>query len=57
MRCWRNLVGGFDLVDYADDALFFDRCADADITILFTDHPSYIYYRNVPDQLTSSHGT
>ena len=48
-------VGGFGDVQYADDTLFFERAAEAGIPIMQTDHPSYIYYRNVPDQLTSNY--
>ncbi len=47
-------ISGFDDVPYADDTLFFERAAAAGIKIARTSHRSYIYYRNIPGQLTSS---
>ena len=51
-----DVVGGFDLVSYADDALFYEKCTLAGIRTMTVQYPTYIYYRNVPDQLTSKHG-
>jgi GT2 family glycosyltransferase len=47
-------VNGFDNVGYAEDTLFFEQAEAAGVRISRTHHPSYIYYRNVPNQLTSS---
>ncbi len=47
-------IEGFEDVGYAEDTLFFERAAAAGVKMQSTDHPSYIYYRNVPGQLTSS---
>lgn len=48
-----NEMNGFDNVKYAEDTLFFERAAAAGIRMRQTHYPSYIYYRNVPNQLTS----
>ena len=48
-----DVVSRFDQVDYAEDSLFFERAAEAGVRMLETNHPSYIYYRNVPDQMSS----
>ena len=50
-----DLVGGFDPIRYADDAMFFQRVAEAGLQIVQTDHPTYVYHRDTPDQLTSSY--
>ena len=50
-----DVVGGFDSVQYADDALFFERVVEAEIPIMHTDHPSYIYHRDTPNQMTSTY--
>ena len=50
-------LGGFDDVDYGDDAMFYDRATKAGVTIAQTEHPSYVYYRDTPNQATSTHGT
>ena len=50
-------IGGFDLVPYAEDALFFERASARGITIAHTDHPTYIYHRDSPDALTVTYGT
>ena len=50
-------LGGFDVVDYADDALLYERASAAGIAIAKLDHPSYVYYRTTPDSLCSTHGT
>jgi glycosyltransferase involved in cell wall biosynthesis len=48
-----DVVSGFDQVGYAEDTLFFERVSDAGVEMTETDHPSYIYYRNVLNQMTS----
>jgi len=48
-----GLIGGFDEGAYGDDALFYARASDHGLAIGKTDHPSYIYYRDRDDQLTS----
>lgn len=50
-------IGLFDAVDYADDSLFYERAGTKGIVIAKTDHPSYIYHRDTPDQSTSTYGT
>lgn len=50
-------IGFFDEVDYADDTLFYNRAGEEGLVIAKTDHPSYIYHRDTPDQATSTHGT
>lgn len=50
-------IGGFDLVPYAEDALFFERASTKGIMIAQTDHPTYIYHRDSPDALTVTYGT
>lgn len=50
-------IGAFDLVPYAEDALFFERASTRGITIAQTDHPTYIYHRDTPDALTVTYGT
>jgi len=50
-------IGGFDLVPYAEDALFFERASTKGIAIAQTDHPTYIYHRDSPDALTVTYGT
>ena len=50
-------LGPFPEGTYADDALYHERATTAGITIAKTDHPSYRYYRNVPGQVTTTHGT
>ncbi len=50
-------VGGFADVPYADDAEFFSRVEAAGFTIAQTDHPTYIYHRDTPNQITSTHGS
>lgn len=46
-------ISGFDDVRYAEDTLFFERAAAAGVKMTKTNNASYIYYRNVPGQLTS----
>lgn len=50
-------LGAFDLVPYAEDALFFERATTRGVTIAQTDHPTYIYHRDSPDALTVTYGT
>ena len=45
-------VGGFEDVGYAEDSRFLEKATAKGITSSFTPHPSYIYYRNVDNQLT-----
>lgn len=47
-------LGGFDVVDYADDALLYERAMRAGIAIARTDHPSYNYYRDTPDSICNT---
>lgn len=49
-----EIVKEFQDVDYAEDALFFEQITAAGIQPAKTHHPSYIYYRNIPNQITSS---
>lgn len=51
-----HAIGPFTEGLYGDDADLFERAAAAGISIAETDHPTYRYYRNVPDQQTSTHG-
>lgn len=46
-------VGGFDEVQYAEDACWMDKVVRAGIETLKLDHSGYIYYRNTPGQITS----
>ena len=50
-------LGPFPEGVYGDDAEYHARAVTAGITIARTDHPSYRYYRNVPGQVTSTHGS
>lgn len=50
-------LGGFDVVDYADDALLYERAQAAGLGIARLDYPSYVYYRNTPDSMCSTHGS
>ena len=50
-------IGSFSEGTYADDAEFFERAANMGILIAKTDHSTYLYYRNTPNQLTSTHGS
>ncbi len=49
-------VGGFDVVPYAEDTLFYERCTRRGVVIARTDHPTYIYHRDSPDSLTNTYG-
>lgn len=46
-------VSGFDDLRYAEDSKFFERASAAGVKISQTNYPSYIYYRDAPDQLTN----
>jgi glycosyltransferase involved in cell wall biosynthesis len=50
-------LGGFDVVDYADDALLYERAEAAGLAIARLDYPSYVYYRTTPDSMCSTHGS
>ncbi len=50
-------LGPFPEGVYGDDAEYHARAVKAGLTIARTDHPSYRYYRNVPGQVTSTHGS
>ncbi len=50
-----DTLGGFDEVEYADDALLFERAEQLGITIAKTEHASYVYHRDTPGQLTSTY--
>lgn len=50
-----STLGGFAELDYADDAEFMDRAERAGLMIAKTDHPTYIYHRDTPNQITSTY--
>ena len=52
-----DVVSEFDHVDYAEDSLFFERALEAGVKMLETNYPSYIYYRNVPNQMSSCYAS
>lgn len=50
-------VGGFDDLGYAEDARFLENTIASKIEVHRTDHPSYIYYRNIHGQITENSST
>lgn len=52
-----DTLGGFASIPYADDAEFMDRAERAGLMIAKTDHPTYIYHRDTPDQITSTYAS
>jgi len=51
-----NALGGFDVVDYAEDAALYDRAsASPDILIASTTHATYRYHRDTPDSIASTY--
>lgn len=52
-----DTLGEFASVPYADDAEFMDRAERAGLMIAKTDHPTYIYHRDTPDQITSTYAS
>ena len=46
-------IGGFDDLPYAEDSCFFETAIKSKIHCQVTTHPSYIYYQNTNEQLTS----
>lgn len=46
-------IGGFDDRGYAEDARFIEKASASKIEVRKTNHPSYVYYRNVHGQITN----
>lgn len=45
-------IGGFEDLKYAEDSHFYEMAVESNVTCKLVDHPSYIYYRDISDQLT-----
>lgn len=51
-----NALGGFDLIDYAEDAALYERVVATDsILVAKSDVPTYRYYRDTPDSLCTTY--
>lgn len=48
-----KFIGGFDLVDYADDSILFQKALDQKLNIAETDAATYIYYREDQKSITN----
>lgn len=47
-------LGGFPDVSYGDDTGFYEKALESGMNIAKTDHPSYIYHRDMSDSLCNS---
>ena len=48
-----KIVGNFKDLPYAEDAEFYERSLEAGIAVLQTSYPSYRYFRNTQNQITT----
>jgi len=44
-------IGGFPLVDYGDDAVFFERAKETNAVIAKIEEPTYVYHREGTDSM------